>query len=595
MESSVEEVKKKLDIVEIISKYLPLKKRGRHYLTNCPFHGEKTPSFTVSPELQIFKCFGCGKSGDIFTFVQEYEHVDFRDALQDLAKLAGVTLKQDPRLSQAEKRHSRLILLNQEAAKFYHYLLLSHPLGKKALEYLANRQISPETIKLFRLGFSPSHPDLTVNYLLKKGFTKDELIASGTFGTSRYGNNLYDRFANRLVFPLADFRDRILGFSGRALPNSPSNFAKYINSPETDIYHKSSQVFGLNRAKEFIKSAGAVIIVEGEFDMITPFQNGIGHIVAIKGTAFTHEQLELLHRYTDTLVLCLDSDFAGTNASLKSIESADALGFDIQVVDLDGRFKDPDEAVLADPDFFRDRLTHPIPVWDFIISSSLKKNDSSTPKGKQQILREVLPFISKIANLVTRSDYLTKLANYLGSDPSALAAEFQKYLRPSPSTSPIVATPTAVVSVPKVESLESHLLSLILAAKKPVLLATKVGEQIKFSTPKYLKIFSLLGSLPDTNFVPSEFSLSLPPELRPAFEDIYIRSTTFDFDSHGRLIEINKTISQILTLNLKSELQQISQKIAQAESQNQEDVVKKLEVDYNHLLSELALVQTTKR
>ena len=199
MESETEEIKKKLDIVEVINRYLPLKKRGRHYMANCPFHGEKTPSFVVSPELQIFKCFGCGKAGDIFTFVQEFDHVDFKTALEDLAKMAGVTLHRSEALSQAESHHKRLIDLNSEVAKFYHYMLTTHPLGKTALEYVTKRGITPTSVKLFNIGFSPPNPSLIVNYLHKKGFKDDELIATGTFGYSQYHQKqLYDRFTDRL-------------------------------------------------------------------------------------------------------------------------------------------------------------------------------------------------------------------------------------------------------------------------------------------------------------------------------------------------------------------------------------------------------------
>ena len=594
MESQVEEIKKKLDIVDVISKYLPLKKRGRHYLANCPFHGEKTPSFTVSQEIQIFKCFGCGKAGDMFTFVQEFEHLDFRDALEELAKIAGVVLKKDPHLTQVEKLHRRLVDLNQEVAKFYHFMLTSHALGKPVLEYLTNRHLTPATIKLFRLGFSPQNTSLITNYLLKKGFTKTELISSGTFGTSRYGNSLYDRFSGRLVFPLADFRDRILGFSGRVLPGAANNQAKYINSPETDIYHKSRMLYGLNLTKESIKKSKSAIIFEGEIDLISPYQIGITNTAAIKGTAFTSDQLTLLHRYTDTLILGLDSDFAGTNAALKSIELADSMGFDIHVIDLQSRFKDPDEAVKGDPQFFQQQVAHPIPIWDFIINSAVQKNDLSTPHGKQEILKTVLPFLTKISNLVTRSDYFLKLAQVIGSDPNAVLAESQKYL-PKPNHQNIPNTPNLPVAIlPKIDLLEEHLLSLMFSAKKPYVLAAKIAEKLTFSIPRFQKIFAQLLK-PKKNFIPSRFASRLPGELLPTFQEIFLRSTQFSFDSRGRLLEVNKTINQIQTITLKDQLSTLSTKIAQAENQGSEDIVKKLEIDYNHLLSSLAVIQSTKR
>ncbi|OGL53804.1 DNA primase, partial [Candidatus Shapirobacteria bacterium RBG_13_44_7] len=269
MENQVEEIKKKLDIVSVISKYLPLKKRGRHFLACCPFHSEKTPSFTVSPELQIFKCFGCGKAGDIYTFVQEFERVTFRDALEILAKDAGITLEKSEQLTAAEYRQKRLLALNEEVARFYHYILTSHPLGKKALDYVLGRGITLPTIKLFHLGYSPQNPQLLVNYLTKKKFTQSELILSGTFGKSTYRPGLYDRFIDRLTFPLSDQRGRVLGFSGRILPGSKPDLAKYVNSPETDLYHKGQVVFGLHLAKDSIRHQKSVIVTEGEFDLIS--------------------------------------------------------------------------------------------------------------------------------------------------------------------------------------------------------------------------------------------------------------------------------------------------------------------------------------
>jgi len=594
MESQVQEIKQKIDIVEVIGKYITVKKRGRHYLANCPFHGEKTPSFTISPELQIFKCFGCGKAGDVFSFVQEYEHVDFREALEDMAKIAGVVLKKDPHLTQVEKLHRRLVELNQEAAKFYHYILTTHPLGKPALDYLLNRHITLDTIKTFRLGYSPSNPELVSNYLLKKGFTKAEMLSSGTYGTSRYGNSTYDRFLGRVIFPQSDFRDRILGFSGRILPSDKSqNQAKYINSPETDIYHKSQLLFGLNLAREEIKKKKAVIIVEGEFDMISPYQEGIKNIVAIKGTAFTIDQLQLLHRYTDTLILGLDADLAGTNAALKSIEAADAMGFDLHVIDLQNKFKDPDEAIMADPQFFKTQLSNPVPIWDFIINSALKSHDSTTPKGKQDILRQVLPMLAKISNLVTRSDYLAKLASTIGSAPEAVEAEAKKYLFSGKIAAPVVASSTVPV-IPKMDILEEHLLSLIFSAKKPYLLAAKITEHFTFVTPRYQKVFSFLLK-PRKNFVAAKFASRLPPELSSVFQDIFLHSTQFEFDSHSRLLEINKTINQIKSITYKDSLNTLSTKIAQAENMGEEEIVKKLEQDYNHILTELSQIQSTKR
>lgn len=598
MVSQVEEIKKKLDIVDVVGRYLPLRKRGHHFIANCPFHSEKTPSFTVSQELQIFKCFGCGKAGDIFTFVEEYDKVGFKDALEDLAKMAGIVLVKDPQMTQAEQWHKRLVELNFEVTKFYNYILTTHPLGQTALKYVLERGITQETIKLFKIGYAPVNSDLIYNYLIKKGFTLAEMVGTGTFGKSNYGGHLiYDRFADRLVFPLSDFRDRVLGFSGRLLPSSQSkNVGKYINSPETDIYHKSQMLFGLNLAKESIKKLNQVIIVEGEFDMISPYQSGVTNGVAIKGTAFTIDQLQLLHRYTDTLILGLDADFAGTAAARKSIELADSLGFDIKVIDLGDQYKDPDEAVTADPEFFKNQVTTAVPVWDFIIKSALKTLDSTTVKGKKDILNLVLPFLVKINNSVTRSDYYQKFASLIGSSPEAVVEEAGKLTNNFVKSVSNYPTPDAKVD--KVERLEEYLLTLIFAAKNPTLSAQKISEKISFTISRFQKIFSqLLDTTQEKDSAlqnPKNFGDNLSPELLPLYQNLYLAATTLGLESKHRLREINKTISQLLTITIKQQLTDVSSQLAQAENSGDESAVSMLELEYNQLLSKLSSIQSPK-
>lgn len=595
MENQVDEIKQKLNIVDVINRYVPLKKRGRHHIACCPFHGEKTPSFTVSEELQIYKCFGCGKAGDIFSFLEEYEKITFREALEELAKMAGVVLIKSESFSREEVQKKKLIEINNEVAKFYNYILLSHPLGQKALSYVLDRGVSKETIKKFKIGYSPQNSQLISNYLLKKGYKTHDLIATGTFGQSQYGDHrLYDRFQDRLVFPLTDYRDQILGFSGRILPTSVNqNLAKYINSPETEIYHKSQMLFGLNLTKDAIRAQNSVIVVEGEFDMISPYQIGVQNIVALKGTAFTQEQLQLLRRYTDTIILGLDSDFAGNNAARKSIELADSLEFDIRVLTL-GDFKDPDEAIKSDSEYFKSQLKNTVPVWDFIIESVAKTNDASTIKGKKEILSQVLPFLVKINNSVIRSDYLKKLADEIGSDEESVYEEARKYL---PSAVPVnnpQLTPkndTATQLSPKTEKLEELLLSLVFSAHKPAALAKKIEKYLNlFTTQKHVTLYKAL--LTQIEFEPRVYQESIPAELRPIFQNIYLNGTALNLDPQSRLREIKKTATQLSVLVLKNQIQELTKKIAKLESIGDEAELNKTELEYNQLLIKLAKLQT---
>ncbi len=567
MDSQVDEIKKKLDIVEVINRLLPLKKRGRHYIACCPFHQEKTPSFTVSPEMQIFKCFGCGKSGDVFTFVQEFNRIDFREALEELAKTAGIKLKNN--FDEGQNKNKKKILeINGEVAKFYHYMLVAHPLGADAKKYVLDRGIKIETIKQFGIGYCPEQTTLIINYLKKKGFFEDEMIKTGTFGKSNYNNRLYDRFAGRLVFPLIDFRGQILGFSGRVLPGVKKEQAKYINSPETEIYHKSQMVFGLNLAKDTIRTDNTVIVVEGEFDMISPYQAGIKNIVAVKGTAFTEEQLQLLRRYAETLVLALDADFAGNHAAIRSIELAEKLDFDIKVVDLLGKFKDPDEAVRDNPEWFKKRVEEAISIWDFIINSAINTYGVETNKGKKQILEMVLPFISRIKSEVIRSDYLHKLATMIGSDTDSVSREMNKI-----ATNKIkeMIKPVAIekeVEKDKRDEMEENLLTLIMGAKNITKVAKRVDQNLKFMTVKWKKIMEILLSGKVDWEKPLEI---VPDELKDQFAAIYLTAEQQEMESIHRKGEIDKMMAKLISIDLKKQINDSAQRVAKFERENNEE------------------------
>ncbi|MDD2224704.1 MAG: DNA primase [Candidatus Shapirobacteria bacterium] len=596
MDNQVEEIKQKVNIIDVINRYVPLKKRGRHHFACCPFHGEKTPSFTVSEELQIFKCFGCGKAGDVFTFLQEYERIDFREALEELAKLSGVTLIKSSLIDHQESKKKLLIEINSQVAKFYNYILLSHSLGKDALEYVTNRGITLETIKTFNIGFSPEDSKYLSNFILKKGYKIDDLIDTGTFGNSRFNSGLYDRFNGRLTFPLLDYRGHIVGFSGRILPTSKNpNLAKYINSPETEIYHKSQMLFGLNLAKEAIRQENSVIVVEGEFDMISPFQSGFKNIVALKGTAFTQDQLQLLRRYTDTLILALDSDFAGNNAARKSIELADSMEFDIKVLNLGDKYKDPDEAIKSDLEFFKFQFKKATDVWDFIIQSQLKIHDINTIKGKKEVLSVVLPLLIKIKNSVVKSDYFKKLANEINSSEESIYEEAKKYQNSNPTNFKLIPKGVEIIetSESKTEKLEELLLTLIIGAKDPVKLSQKLKKYLdQLTVSRFKTIAKYLLEKEDLTL--RQILDSLPAEIKPLFENLYFESQKNQIDSVARLSEIKKATNNINKILLKDRLNQLSNQITKFESEENEEALKEVETEYNQTLEKLHQLQTNK-
>ena len=588
MENQVEEIKKKLDIVEVINKFVPLKKRGRHFVACCPFHQEKSPSFVVSQDLQIYKCFGCGKAGDVFNFMEEYNRIDFKDALEDLAKMAGIKLIHNSKLSGEESKRKKLYEINKEAAKFYHYILTSHDLGKEALAYVEKRGISKEIINKFLIGFAPRDSRLIINYLLKKGFKLEDLMENGSFGKSQYnrGQN-YDRFQDRLIFPQIDFRDRVVGFSGRILPSSNNpNLAKYINSPETEIYHKSQMFFGLNLAKESIKKENTAIIVEGELDVITPFQAGIENVVAIKGTALTEEQLQLIRRYAETLILGLDSDFAGNKASIRSIELADKMDFEIRVLDLEGKYKDPDEAIKGDLAFFKRKLKEAESIWDFILNSSIKNYGVDSSKGKKMILLTILPFLAKINNLVIRSDYLRKVAVAINSDEDSVVEEFRKYLKTENGVIPIRKESKEEVERGDLrERLEERLMTLILRMRKP-----KVAlKKIEWRTLRFKKIAKTIMRY--KKFEASKVVRSLEAELIEIFNNLYLKAFEEQNTSEERKKERGKILKQIEEIDLKDRLKTLSGIIANLEASEDEDKIADVEAQYAQTLTKLAMLQ----
>lgn len=403
----VEEIKGKVDIVELVQEYVPLKRAGRNFKGLCPFHGEKTPSFMVNPELQIYKCFGCGEGGDAYTFLQKIEGMEFGEALQMLAKRVGVTLT-SYRPNGVEETREKLISINTLAAQAYHYLLTKHKAGKKALEYLKERGISGESVEKFQLGFAPDEWEFLTNYMRKKKYGVDDLRRTGLIVEGRG----YDRFRNRIMFPLANGRGQIMGFAGRVLPDADEKSGgKYVNTPETEIYHKSELLYGLDVTRAEIKKAGWAVVVEGEIDMIASWQAGIKNVAAIKGSALTEKQVESLRRISDTVVLALDADVAGDSAARRGIEIADKSGLMVKMVKLLGA-KDPGEMAISDPDEWKKAVGEAIPIWDFYIESAVERYGLDVT-GKKKIGQELLPIWVNISDEIVKAHYIRQLAKIL--------------------------------------------------------------------------------------------------------------------------------------------------------------------------------------
>jgi DNA primase len=421
--SVISEVKQRLDIVEFVSEYVTLQKAGRNFKGLCPFHSEKHPSFFVFPEQQSWHCFGaCGTGGDIFSFIMKKEGVDFGQALRLLAQRGGITLSPLGAPDKAEdEKKERLFQINEAATEYYHHLLSSTKAGEAARSYLAGRKVMPETIKEFRLGFSPDAWETLKNYLLGKGYAEKELVEAGLIIEKEEGGS-YDRFRNRLMFPICDIQGRVTGFGARVLDDS---LPKYINSSQTPVFDKSSSLYGIDKAKSAIRKKNLVIIVEGYMDVLIAHQHGWQNVVGSMGTSLTEKQVEGIKRLTNNITLALDADIAGEEATLrgKAILAYSNAEANVILLPLG---KDPDEVIREDPALWQKLVEQAMPILDFAFQSVISKVDINKAKDKSLAVQKLLPSIYEIKDPVQQSHYLKKLARELKIEESAIKAALRE-------------------------------------------------------------------------------------------------------------------------------------------------------------------------
>jgi DNA primase len=583
MENQIEEIKRKIDIVEFIGSFITLKKAGRNFKAVCPFHQEKSPSFVVSPDRGIWHCFGaCGEGGDVIKFLMKWENITFIEALKELAKKTGVKLTMN-KIGIEDKiwqKKERFIGMNQLAGEYFHYILNKSDFGKKAKEYLKGRLLNQSIVDKFELGYSPSSWDSLRLFLKKKKYEDEEMYENGLLVKSDRGS-YYDRFRGRLMFPLKDSRNNILGFSGRILSGSEKE-AKYVNTPETPIYHKRECLFGINLAIEEIKKQKNVYIVEGELDMITPYQHGYSNFVAVKGTALTNEQLKLLKRYTDKITLMMDADPAGIESIKRGIDEAEKFDFEIRVVTIDFA-KDPDEAIKKDPEKFKKLIAKPIPIYDFLIETAQKKYPEDSAFSKKKIGEEVIPVIEKISNPIVRTFYIKKIAGILEISEGTVENLIRQLKRKKTQISLNKIKYDKPVEDSRELTIDKYVLSVIFQSDEPSVVYKGVLEILKpeyFLHPSYEKICrSFLTELEkNTKLDVNEFGKKLPDELRPIFDEIFLFASTdhnLSNESLDRLVleikkyyfkrEIKKVLSEDETEEKKKQLKKISENLKEVE------------------------------
>ena len=559
-------IKEKINIVDLIAEYLPLKKAGVNFKAPCPFHNEKTPSFVVSPERQIFKCFGCQKSGDIFTFLMEKEGMEFKEALEVLAKRAGIVLKQN-----VSKRDSkeRLFEVNLKAQEFFHYLLTKHTLGKIALDYLKKRGVSDKSIADFGIGYAPNSWESLTKFLLKRGFSMAEIIASGLAVASKNGG--YDRFRARITFPMVDGKDKLRGFSGRVIYTGEP---KYINSPQTPIFDKGNFLFGLNLAKGEIRNKKEAVLVEGEMDAIMSHQAGFKNVIASKGTALTEGQIYLLKKYTDTLSLCFDMDLAGDSASRRGIELAEKAEMNIKVVRIEGG-KDAAEVIKSDPVIWQKAVEGAEPIYDYYLQSISSRFNLKNPSHLRQVGQELIPIWAKITDDLIRDSYIQKLASLLRTDENVLRSSVEKARKGEVKTYTQILHQKKEDDVVNIRSrremLEEYLIVLLLHIPSDINYVPPFPETL-FLKEEWRQVFVLLVLYLDSisfkggSFDINEFTLDLPKELLQDIDKLYLTEIDSKLtQSQHWLKEVSGVVAELKKTLIKASLEKLSFEIKNAQ------------------------------
>ncbi len=426
--SVIDEVKQRIDIVEVVSQYVKLTKSGRTFRGLCPFHSEKHPSFFVYPERQSWHCFGaCNTGGDVFSFIMKKEGIDFGEALRLMAQRAGVSLPSKSEPSAKKEEKERLYQVNEAAAQYFHNLLVSSQAGEKVRSYVASRGLSPETITSFQLGFSPNSWEALKQYLMERGYTEGELLTAGLIIEGEGGGS-HDRFRNRLMFPIYDVRGHITGFGARALDDS---LPKYLNSPQTPVFDKSGSLYGINLAAAAIRQQNMVVIVEGYMDVITAHQNGFTNVVASMGTAVTERQVSTVKRRTKNMIFALDADAAGEEAMLRGVGYENTLEAEVKVIILP-EGKDPDDVIKEDAKIWQKLLEEALPIVDYTFNMVTANLDLTTAKDKTSAVDKLLPIIAEIKDTVRQAHYLQKLARLVNVTERNLEAALPR-IKPSPT------------------------------------------------------------------------------------------------------------------------------------------------------------------
>ena len=583
----IDEIKNRLDIVEVVEGYIKLKKAGKDYKALCPFHKEKNPSFFVSPSKQIWHCFSCNFGGDMFTFVEKIEGVEFADALRILARKAGVVLKrEDPQL---KSQRNILYQICEEATEFFQEQLQKN---KTVQEYLKNRGLEDKTIKEFKIGYAPDSWNMLYKHLTELGYKENDIEKAGfivrkeqTQNSKLKTQNFYDRFRNRIMFPIFDLSGQVAGFSGRIFGKEDDKKAKYVNTPDTLIYNKSKIIYGLDKAKMDIRKKNQCVIVEGQFDLIMAHQSGTQNTMATSGSALTVDQLQVLKRYAENLVFSFDADTGGESATKRAIASAQQLEFNIKVAILPAEDKDPAEIIKKDVKKWEQILENAKPIMEFYFENALSKYPKDlTVDNKREIAKELLYPIKNLTNVVEQAHWLQVLASKLKVDERKLVEALQKIkARESGEETPFSPE---MHQATRIKSLEEHLLGLTLKYPQHIDFVKEELNPNILTITEIKNIFIKLKSFKQ-NFNLKDFQKELSTEEIYLINYLIFKAEYCEIEEEEVLAEIECAIKEIKVYTLKEKMNQVALDIKEVEENKDKEKVKELKGKFSKLVEEL--------
>jgi len=573
MSNEIEEIKQRIDIVELVGSYVQLKKAGANYKAPCPFHQEKTASLMVSPEKAIWKCFGCGRGGSVFDFVMESEHLEFADALKVLAQKAGVTLQTQTKSEyQGKEKKETLYRINRYVGRVFQTILLERNAGKEALSYLKKRKLATETIKEFSIGYAPQGFDLK-KLLLTKGFTTAELTKAGS----------PDRFYNRIIFPIFDVLGQTIGFTGRILGDGEP---KYLNSPETPLFNKSRVLYGLNLAKGHIKEKDFVVLVEGQMDVVALYQAGVRNVVASSGTAITETQLQILSKYTPNFLLAFDADASGEKATKKVIELLLKLDLNSKVINF-GEFKDAGELFEKKPETWPDLAKQAEEGVEWWIAKEITSaGQMQFIENKKKVIKAMLPILALISDQTRLDHYAQRLAQAVGAKTESVYASLSRIKASTTSSENSAVVATVLTG-------EEQLLTLLMNAPKLAQTRDKLIKNIVWQSAEASTVAETLKKLyNDPTLVkssPIQFISQVKNTLGPTFDgkidswQFWLSATWPELNDEMSEQLIDEKLGRLSTTAYEKQKEDLATNIKIAQQKSDIKEVKKLMVELSKL------------